>query len=278
MLKKCLKYDMGAIYKLWCIAAAAFLSMSVPVGLAIRFMILNGTESVVFMILGLVAEFVAYIAVIAFSLMTVIAICVRYYKSFFSDEGYLTFTLPVKRSTLFYSKVLNAVIWQTATIVVIAIAVIIVAVILPPAESSDIGGAFVLIMEDLPPLPMNGWTVLAVVEIVVFAMLSLLAETLLIYFCITMGSIIAKKQKVILSVGIWYIVNQIVLPIAGVVLVILAMLTVTSGMGAFPTIREGVGGALISLTLFIADLASVAICTVLTFINIDLIERKLNLA
>lgn len=277
MLKKCLKYDIGAIYKLWSIAAAVFLSMSVPVGFAIRFMLLYGTENALVMILGVVAELVASVAVSAFALMTMIAICVRYYKSFFSDEGYLTFTLPVKRSTLFYSKVLNAVIWQVATAIVIALAVAIVAIILPSADSTNNGSLIISILTDLPFESIGGWGALMIVEVAMLAMLALLAETLFIYFCITLGSVIAKKQKIIVSVGIWYLINQIVLPMATIALAVLGFLMITSCYGAFPELEEAEVNALLALVLLVVDLAVAAICAVLTFVNIDSIERKLNL-
>lgn len=42
---------------------------------------------------------------------------VRFYKNMVSDEGYLTFTLPVKVWQLVFSKLLVAFVWQIATVV-----------------------------------------------------------------------------------------------------------------------------------------------------------------
>ena len=48
----------------------------------------------------------------ALSLCVTICTAVRFYKNFFTDEGYLMFTLPVKTSDLILSKTIVAVLWR----------------------------------------------------------------------------------------------------------------------------------------------------------------------
>ena len=42
-------------------------------------------------------------AIIASAVVTELLVFVRFYKNFFTDEGYLTFTLPVSRKDLLLS-------------------------------------------------------------------------------------------------------------------------------------------------------------------------------
>ena len=102
MLKKLLKYDLKAVFKYWWIAAISTLGLSVLGGFAVT--VLRDTVStepekkvpIILEILSSIALPLVYLGFIALGILTVIMIFARYYKNFFSDEGYLTFTLPVK--------------------------------------------------------------------------------------------------------------------------------------------------------------------------------------
>ena len=63
-----------------------------------------------FLILGLTVSFgIILLTCVAFA--TSIIIAVHFYKSTYSDEGYLTHTLPVKKGTLLFAKVIAGTIW-----------------------------------------------------------------------------------------------------------------------------------------------------------------------
>ncbi len=69
-----------------------------------------GVVTCMFMILGSAAVYVAALALIA----------VRFYKSMFSNEGYLTMTLPVSTGKILFTKSLVSFLWILASIVVMA--------------------------------------------------------------------------------------------------------------------------------------------------------------
>jgi hypothetical protein len=58
-------------------------------------------------------------------IMTVVFIIMRIYRSLFSDEGYLTFTLPVKNSTVINAKILTGAVWTFFTLIVAVIVIMI---------------------------------------------------------------------------------------------------------------------------------------------------------
>ena len=63
------------------------------------------------------------ICLAALSLCVTLCTVIRFYKNFFTDEGYLMFTLPVKTSDLILSKTLVAVIWRLISFLFIILSV-----------------------------------------------------------------------------------------------------------------------------------------------------------
>lgn len=165
------------------------------------------------LILGIV---LFIIAISAYSVATIVLVMVRFYKNFFTDEAYLTFTLPVKRSTLFNSKLLTAFIFNTATGIVITVALTVFLAIAP----SDINGlsmlsvmieTFDMTFRSLAVI-MNGregaWVVAYITLLVIYILVSFITQTLLLFFTVTFGSLLVKRLKVLMSILIYYGVNM----------------------------------------------------------------------
>ena len=64
------------------------------------------------------------LALIAYVFFSQILIMYRYYTNLFTDEGYLTFTLPAKTSSILTAKVINAIIWSTYTFVILFLCIL----------------------------------------------------------------------------------------------------------------------------------------------------------
>lgn len=58
-----------------------------------------------------------FFALAALSFCVTLCTAVRFYKNFFTDEGYLMFTLPVKTSDLLLSKTLVSVLWKIISMI-----------------------------------------------------------------------------------------------------------------------------------------------------------------
>lgn len=50
-------------------------------------------------------------------IVTYVYVCLHFYKTMYSDQGYLTHTLPVKPSTLFHVKLTTAWVWMMGTMI-----------------------------------------------------------------------------------------------------------------------------------------------------------------
>ena len=276
MLKKLLKYDLSAIFKLWWIMAVSSLGLSVIGGLCLK--TLTSMEAnemspiiVIMAALGIVAT---VIGLSAFLVVTMILIYVRFYKNFFTDEGYLTFTLPVKRSQLLNSKLISTFVATIATYVVLIFDVILLLAIgIPEFLSSDVwkmlGHFFGVTVKE-----MGIYFFIYAIEILLLAFLTSLSSMLLVYICITLASVIVKKARVITAIGIYYGATTVVTFSAELVYLFGIMflgntitnLSASATMGAIALI-------LLVLTVFIA-----AITTALYLIEYYLLDKKLNLA
>ena len=117
MLKKLLKYDLRAVFRLWWVMAISSLGLAVIGGICLHTLIGVGVDerSTIITIVAALGMLATVIGLSAFLVVTVILIYVRFYKNFFTDEGYLTFTLPVKRSQLLNSKLITTFIATAAT-------------------------------------------------------------------------------------------------------------------------------------------------------------------
>ena len=113
MLKKILLYEYRAIRRQFLVMAILFAAVGVLGSLlGILIEALATSEHFYFFYSLLVMAELAVAAVpLLLLLVSGFLLLYRFYTSTFTDEGYLTFTLPVKRSTILLSKTVNAVIW-----------------------------------------------------------------------------------------------------------------------------------------------------------------------
>ncbi len=289
MLKTCLKYDLRAIGRIWCIIAAAMGGASVVAGAGIRLFIeVNGSNSnnVFLSLLSIATMFAAVMCIIGlFVAVSGVMILVfwRLYTHFYTDQGYLTFTLPVKRSTLYLSKVISGTIFEVATflILLLGIGVILLFAIPPEAvgENTMLGmlGAYGRVLVDGIIRELGWWLLIWIPLILVFLVAVLLAGNGLMFLCITIGSIVAKKHKLLAAIGIYYLVN------AGVsfILQILSMFLVSGLVGSLEaTVNAGktIGCVTVTAALLIACAAAGSLAMVYHFMTVSRLERKLNLA
>ena len=201
MFKKIIKHDFLPIYKIWWIIAVSVLGASFVGAFALRVFAENVTKeifpfiSVICMLIGLFS----IIGVISSIAVTSLLAHYRFYKNFYTDEGYLTFTLPVSRKSLLFSKTLNTFIWETAHIILIIICALIYFIIVPPTTETAIINPVVFkgigtILSGIWKA-VGAWLILYIFEFILVFICMRLFSIVLIELCITIGAIIAKKNK-----------------------------------------------------------------------------------
>jgi len=140
-----------------------------------------------------------YISLLAYSVASMIIIYYRFYKSKFTDEGYLTFTLPVSTHQILLSSILNQLIWSAIISVVLFICFGLI--LAPPISmvAKEISGQmdWNLLFQELDGVfPVGSFVITAICGEVYSLVLPLLS--------ITIGSLVAKKHKILASFGIGY--------------------------------------------------------------------------
>ena len=152
------------------------------------------------------------VAIMASLIVTLIFICYHFYRSFLSDEGYLTFTLPVKTSDLLWSKLFAGMLWMLINGVVVMIALLIFSVFGTTTNTlinMEVLNAFRTFFTDLLPQAAQYISIpLMIVEVVVISILALAAQLLQVYFAIIVGGQVAKKHRILAAIGMYLLINM----------------------------------------------------------------------
>jgi len=280
MFRKCLKYDMRSIARIWWLLAISVLGLSFVGAITLRGVIAL-TEAERFpllIVLGALVVFACFFAIIAAIVVVEILLYLRFYKHFFTDEGYLTFTLPVSRRTLLLSKTVNALIWTFAQVLLTVLCVVIILLIaIPHTEPGEIlftlswGLAFLW-------GEIGAWMILYAVEILVLMVLSAAFSISLIHFCITMGAMLAKKYKLLAAVGVYYVVNMAVSLISQILMLVFMFLISNWLNIILETSGVAMQGGIIALLLLIGCAMMASLACTMYFIMQTKLERNLNLA
>ena len=217
----------------------------------------------------------AVVALSVYAIAVQVILLYRFYKNKFTDEGYLTFTLPVKPTQIFWSSFLNMLIWLVISALVV-FAVVFLAVLFGTAEHGLVNTDVFDAMKELLELVWeNDWQMLlqeqySIPYLVVLGLTFLVTPfyaLILPMACITAGAVLAKKHKILASFGVYYVVNFVVGIITSVASVAPTILMMNSS--------EPEGYYLMSLAIQLV--ISLALTLGAYFFTIHVMKRKLNL-
>ncbi len=274
MLKKLLKHDFKALFKYWWIVAVVTAGLSALSGKCITILESEKELPAILDASAGIALMLTYIGVIVFAVFSTVMIFIRYYKNLFTDEGYLTFTLPVKRSDILNSKLISAAVLEFATFLVIGFDVLLMLFV---AFYKDIfKKEFLIGIKEAAATiwkELGGYIFVYLLEgILIMISLSVLA-LLLLFICITIGSIITKKAKVVASIGIYYAANS-AFSFVTTLLVIFGTVALET---KFENLPEGNVKLIVALIALCVLLFITLIGGIFYIINYYLLDRKLNL-
>ena len=121
----------------------------------------------------------------------------RFYKNKFTDEGYLTFTLPAKSWEIFLASLVNILIWSViiGLVVCVSVGLILVLGLGNLVKNIFPADAWQQLLESV-----DGEVILNLAMNAVNAV----SNVVVIMACITLGAVAAKKHKLLAAVGIYY--------------------------------------------------------------------------
>lgn len=284
MLFKLLKYDLRALYKYWWICAILSLGLSAVGGLSYNMistkistlsLSLDAFMTVSIVISSIVGIFLSIVGISGFMFATEIFVFIRFYKHFFSDEGYLTFTLPVKRSSLLNSKIISAFIVHLSTIAVIALDVCIFLLLGISMTNLRLIGKSIQNVYSILWGNMGDFNfAMLIIVLFIAALVLILTSHLFVLICITFGSIIVKKGKVFAAIGIYYLGNTLVSGISQ----LLSTLAYNFIPGFLVVLVGHEAGITLWMILLPAIILLMALTVAMYALELYMLDRKLNLA
>ncbi len=209
MLGRLIKYDMKSVSRLG-IPLSAIALVAAIMGAAALKIVVNAPDNASGIPLVVCIMFVvaAFIAIFAYMVVIWILLLHRFYTNMFTDEGYLTFTLPVKPATLILSKLMSAVIWSVASFLVFGICILII--ITFGTGSGFANFSWFDGIKELADSGILGFNLLYIPVFLVYMLVATVFSYLLIYLSITIAAVITRKNKILVAIGMYYGINMIV--------------------------------------------------------------------
>ncbi len=217
MLGKLIKHDFKALSRILIPTSIAIIGATILATLGIRFTATSYASYEDNFIVGLMKT-----ATVALSAILIIAICAafffiafvvfqRFYKNFMTNEGYLTFTLPVSTSNLLWSKVITAYIWLVISAVVGLLSLFIFLLFgtttsgfANPEIFRGIGQFFRMLSANYS----SGITVL-IIEMIFLIIISVGVSVLQIYLALVIGGVVSQKHKLAAGIGFYFVINMV---------------------------------------------------------------------
>ena len=216
--------------------------------------------------------FFEIVLIIALAVMTVVITIQRFYKNLLGSEGYLMFTLPVSTHYNILSKLLIAMLWNIAALLITALSIFIMASYGNIAEI--ISGLWQSFYEALNMQGLN--PILLLCEWIILGLLSVAGNILALYLAMSIGQL-ANVHKFMATFGA-YVGIQFLLVIGTV---ILGSIMRKLPASFFHTLSRWFGSlssvATIHLVTLIIGLATLAGGVIYYFITHWLLKHKLNL-
>ena len=259
--------------------AKAYLHTLVPmniillcVALFTRIIWIFESDTTIFNIIGGSSIFALCVAMLVSIVMSYAFAITRFYKNLFTQEGYLTMSLPVSPAQHISAKLVCAVGFNILTLIAVALAAGV-------AMAGDVFVEFtrmIVYMLDKYISVFGADGVFWIIEVLISLIISLIAQFLLYYACICIGQL-TKKNRVLAAFGAYlgyYFITQI---LGTVFMIVMSVIMNTRFM---EDIVEFVLNH-IELTLHIAIIGSAVFGLLLAalyyFIVHRIMSRKLNL-
>ena len=276
MLSKSIKHEFRATARVMLPVFIALLSLSLVTHLTTRFFLNNDTHWVLSALgVCMMVLFFLGIAAVAFSVFALTI--VRFYRSFLSEQGYLTLSLPVSTHTHIFSRLLVAVVWYTLSALAIVAAISLLA--LGVDGVSSILGAIGDILRGLAQAWASltgGQRVLALLlgfEMLASVVASCAASCLLLYAAMAVGHSFNRHKKAlsVLFAFLFYHAVQILM-FLGVFAVTMGNINIELDLDS-PTAVLGAGNVFFAVILVV----QLIFCAVFYFITHHFLTKKLNL-
>lgn len=248
MVKKLYKHEFTA----WLRIIVFFWAATILAAIINRVVQLFENDSVYYTILFAFSMVAFVVGILCTASAPLIFGIVRFYKNFFTGEGYLTFTLPATKEQLLWVKVSTAVCFSILSFLVCLLSG---CIIMSGELFTEICKAAAFLLRDITDKELThliGWGV----EVALLLLISDAGSHLFYYTCICIGQTF-RKNRILAAVGVYfafYVITQVLSTVFSVALAVLGETGVLDGIGLWISehvelsIHLGLsGGAVLSL-------------------------------
>ena len=267
MVRKLIKYDFTSYLRLILPVQLILLGIA---ALSRIVQIFENTKSEVYNIIFISSMVLYVIAILVCLILTTIVAIVRFYQGMYTNEGYLSHTLPVTPAQHLFSKLIVSMLFEIGSVFTVIVSFCIIT--LGELNIEIFKAGFYILGDFFKILKADG--AFYIVEFILFLIIAAVAELLKLYFCISVGQLVSRK-KILLAFGVYfglYILTQVF----GTILIVFVTLN--------PDLMEKIGewiadnGKLFThLILCGAMLWSVIRAAVYFLISRFIMSKKLNL-
>lgn len=270
MFTKLLKHDFKSTWGMVGLLCLISLGAGILGGGAMRYLVWisqrGGEEMTAPTVLCILTMIASIIFIAVCGAAALVVLIGHFYKSRFTDEGYLTFTLPVTSHQILLSSLANSAINMLIVGITIFVSVMILLLFGLSAQDgfwTDYWEAIARAFRDMAN-SLTGREIGYLLQVLCAAIVAALSELVMLMLSVTIGALAAKKHKILAALGIYYgihLVLTVVDAICGGVVLITEAGNNTAGTALFWT--QGLIATLI------------AVCGY--FLMHYLVSKKLNL-
>lgn len=202
MFAKLMKYDFRSTWGLLGMLSVIALGAGALGSVVVRLME-QGAKGGFYTTMLVLAMVTVVFYLVGYCLAAMFLLLGRFYKSRFTDEGYMTFTLPVSNHQILLSSFLNCVLGLLASMIITAVAIFIM-VFFGEANMDGQRWEFVKLCFDYVPKFLGEVGVGNTLMFLLMLLAGLISGVLIIMLSITIGAIVARKHKILMAVAAYY--------------------------------------------------------------------------
>lgn len=232
-----------------------------------------------FSMLALVLSvFLYYFGLIGCTLGTTLIIVIRFYKTCYTDQGYLTHTLPVSSTQILNAKIIAAILTDLLMLLAIAASILIILQValhhissLMPGDYREFSREFSSMLyafEDELGISFGAY----IAYFVIYFIIAALANIVTLFGCVSLGQLYAKHR--VAGAIIAYFAMQFVMQILGYVC---SIPMYTRMIFTASTDSDITAFSLISPSMNLTLLLTVLIAVGMYFVSLHMMTKKLNL-
>ncbi|MCH5338010.1 MAG: hypothetical protein J1E03_04450 [Acetatifactor sp.] len=285
MLGKLIKYEWKSIYKVGCILLFALglatltvcLSSMAPMWQEIRndtdyyFVNLGST----IMNMASVFSFFLYVLLMAGAVYAIfIYLVVRFYKSMYTDEGYLLHTLPVTKGQILVSKILVSTVWAFLIYIGMMISLLFIVSVISGESVFEIMKVLANIfvgLRDLLSVFMGSYSITGtVVACILYLILGIPMAVITMFGAVSLGQL-SSKYRVLMAI-LWYVGIMIARGLLGFIIQVISYTALI-----FATGEEYIMSSYMNISLYSSLIINLLLAVGCYLASYHITSKKLNM-